>query len=296
MRAVRLHELEGPAALRVEQVEIPTPQEGEALVRVHAAAITRDELEWAEDRLPAIPSYEVSGVVERVIGEVEGVSVGDRVFALTSFDSDGMAADYAAVPAEMLVPKPQTLDHVESAALPMPALTAWQALFVHGGLEGGQRVLIFGAGGDVGRLATQLARRAGAHVIGGASARSAQSARDAGAHEVIDPSGAELDTLEPVDLVIDTIGGDALSKAPALLRDGGTIVTVAEEPPDDVDATFFIVEPDREQLTEIAQLAEAGDITPSIDSVFPLAEAREAFEQSMRRGKRGKVVLHIAER
>ncbi len=296
MQAVRLHELEGPGALALDEVAIPTPRQGEALVRVHAAAITRDELDWPEDRLPAIPSYELSGVVEAIGDGVDQVSVGDGVFALTSFDSDGVAADYAAVPADLLVAKPRTLDHVESAALPLPALTAWQALFAHGNLADGQRALILGAGGDVGRLATQLARHAGAHVVGAASAESAGRARDAGAHEVIEPTPDQLKTLEPVDLVIDTAGGEPLAMAPTLIREGGAIVTVAEEPPDGIHATFFVVEPDREQLLEIARLADAGDLTPSVDSVFPLAEAQAAFERSLSRGKRGKVVLQVADR
>jgi NADPH:quinone reductase-like Zn-dependent oxidoreductase len=296
MRAVRLHQLEGPGALAVEEVAIPAPLEGEALVRVHAAAITRDELDWPEDRLPAIPSYELSGVVEAIGDGVDHVSVGDSVFALTSFDSDGVAADYAAVPADLLAVKPRTLDHVESAALPLPALSAWQALFTHGNLAEGQRVLILGAGGDVGRLATQFARHAGAHVVGAASASSAGRARDAGAYEVIEPSPDQLEALEPVDLIVDTAGGKPLAMAPTLIREGGTIVTVAEEPPDGVDATFFIVEPDREQLVEIARLADARDLRPSVDSVFPLAAAQAAFERSLSRGKRGKVVLQVSDR
>ena len=136
----------------------------EALVRVHAAAITRDELEWPLDRLPAIPSYELSGVVAALGPVVGDVAVGDAVYALTAFDRDGVAAEYAAVPAALLAPKPRRLDHVESAAVPLAALSAWQGLFEHGGLEAGERVLIHGATGGVGHFATQLARRRGAYV------------------------------------------------------------------------------------------------------------------------------------
>jgi len=150
--AVRLHH----DGLKVEEVETPSPGPGEVLVRVHAAAITRDELEWPVDRLPAIPSYELSGVV------VDG---GEEMYALTPFDRDGVAAEYAVVPAGVLAPKPSRLSHVEAAALPMGGLTAWQALFVHGRLARGERVLVTGAAGGVGHIAVQLARHAGATVV-----------------------------------------------------------------------------------------------------------------------------------
>ena len=167
MLAVRLH----PDGLTVEEIEAPSLRPGEVLVRVHAAAITRGELEWPVDRLPAIPSYELSGVV---------VDSGDEVYALTPFDHDGVAAEYAVVPARVLAPKPARLSHVEAAALPMGGLTAWQALFVHGRLVRGERVLVTGASGGVGHIAVQLARHAGAEVV---------------------ESG-------PVDLVFDTRGGE----------------------------------------------------------------------------------------
>jgi NADPH:quinone reductase-like Zn-dependent oxidoreductase len=231
--------------LKVEEVETPSQGPGEALVRVHAAAITRDELEWPEDRLPAIPSYELSGVVEES---------GEEVYALTPFDRDGVAAEYTVVPVSVLAPKPARLSHIEAAALPMGGLSAWQALFEHGGLARGERVLITGASGGVGHLAVQLARHAGA--------------------EVVDDG--------PADLVFDTKGGEIPS--------GERVVTIAQEAP---GATYFIVEPNREQLVALAELADAGELRPAIDSVFPLAEAQAAFDRLAARGKRGKVVLDV---
>src|SRR5215467_3685167 len=215
--AARLHD----DGLRVEEVETPSPGPGEVLVRVHAAAITRGELEWPVDRLPAIPSYELSGVV------VDG---GDEVYALTPFDRDGVAAEYAAVPVEALAPKPSRLSHVEAAALPMGGLTAWQALFVHGQLTHGERVLVTGAAGGVGHIAVQLARHAGASIV----------------------------ETGPVDLVFDTRGGD--------VPDGDRVVTIAEEMP---GATYFVVEPDHEQLVELGTLVDAGALRAEVDSVFP---------------------------
>jgi hypothetical protein len=239
--AVRLHD----DGLKVEEIATPSPDTGEVLVRVHAAAITRSELEWPVDRLPATPSHELSGVV---------VGSGDEVYALTPFDRDGVAAEYAVVPADLLAPKPLRLSHVEAAALPMGGLTAWQALFVHGRLARGERVLVTGASGGVGHIAVQLARHAGAAVV---------------------ESG-------PVDLVFDTRGGEV----PA----GERVVTIAEEMP---GAIYFIVEPDHEQLLELRTLVDAGELRAEVDSVFPLTEAGAAFERVAGRGKRGKVVLEV---
>jgi NADPH:quinone reductase-like Zn-dependent oxidoreductase len=272
MRAVRLHHPGGPAELALDDVPVPQPARNEALVRVRAASITRDELEWPVDRLPAIPSYEVSGAVEVVGPAVNDVAVGDAVFALTAFDRDGAAAEYVTVPADLLAPKPSTLSDIESSALPMPGLTAWQGLFDHGALEAGQRVLIHGAAGGVGHIATQLATERGAQVV-----RSFDEAR------------------EPVDLVFDTAGGDLLKRSAAVVRSGGRLVSVAEEPPAtsraDVPATYFVVEPNRDQLVELARLADAGKLHVAIDSVFPLADAPAAFARLHARGKTGKVVL-----
>jgi NADPH:quinone reductase-like Zn-dependent oxidoreductase len=240
--AVRLHD----DGLTIEEIETPSPDAGEVLVRVHAAAITRGELEWPVDRLPAIPSYELSGVV---------VGSGEEVYALTPFDRNGVAAEYAVVPADVLAPKPLPLSHVEAAALPMAGLTAWQALFVHGRLARGERVLVTGASGAVGHIAVQLARHAGAVVV----------------------------ERGPADLVFDTRGGEV----PA----GERVITIAEEMP---GATYFIVEADREQLLELSTLADAGVLRAEVDSVFPLTEARAAFERVAARGKRGKVVLRLA--
>jgi NADPH:quinone reductase-like Zn-dependent oxidoreductase len=238
MRAVRLYE----DGLRLDEIPRPEPADGEVLVRVHAAAITRDELTWPTDRLPAIPSYELSGVVE---------ATGEEVMALTPFDRDGVAAEYAVIPKTVLAPKPAALSHVEAAALPMGGLSAWQGLVVHGALKAGERVCVTGATGGVGHLAVQLARALGAAVV------------------------AEG---EPCDLLFDTAGradGDAKR-----------IVTIANEAP---GATYFIVEPNGEQLAELAALG----LRPEVDSTFALSDFEAAFARSEARGKHGKVVLQI---
>jgi NADPH:quinone reductase-like Zn-dependent oxidoreductase len=297
MRAVRLHD-PGLAGLMIDEVDVPVLRPGEALVEVHAAAITRDELDWPLDRLPAIPSYELSGIVAAVASDVVGVGTGEPVFGLTPFDRDGVAAAYAAVPANVLAPKPETLDHVESAAVPLAALSAWQGLFDHGRLSEAERVLIHGAAGGVGHFATQLARRRGAYVIGTASPGSVDAARDYGAHEVLDAgNGSFEEAAGEIDLVFDTVGGRLLERSPAVLRAGGRLVSVAEDPPTaaGIEASYFVVEPNRMELVEIARLVDDGTVRPAIDSVYPLSEARAAFERSMAAGKRGKVVIRVAD-
>jgi NADPH:quinone reductase-like Zn-dependent oxidoreductase len=291
MRVVRLRAPGGPEQLAVEEAGRPRPGPGEALIRVHAAAITRNELQWPVDRLPAIPSYELAGVVEETGPGVAGVRPGDEVFALTPFDRDGVAADYAVVPADVLAARPRSLNRAESAAIPLPALTAWQGLFDHGRLAAGERVLIHGAAGGVGGFAVQLARAAGAHVIGTASAASLDLVLEHGAHEAVDAATRFEDAVEPVDLVFDTVGGERLRRSGAVLRAGGRLVSVAEEPPD--GGEYFTVEPNRDQLRSIARRADAGELRrPSVE-IFPLASAREAFARSLERGRRGKVVLAV---
>jgi NADPH:quinone reductase-like Zn-dependent oxidoreductase len=254
MCAVRLHE----DGLRVERLPIPTPAAGEALVLVHAAAITRDELTWPTDRLPAIPSYELSGVVAEIGPSVGDLAAGDEVFALTPFDRDGVAAEYAAVPASVLAPRPRALTHVESAALPLPGLSAWQGLFDHGQLGDGERVRVLGQSGGVGHLAVQLAR--------------SQLAGD----------------KEPCELIFDTVGGEVLATA---VGSAPRVVSVAE---DAEGVSYFVVEPNREELLELAGRADTGELRPAIDSVFELEDAPAAFARVSAHGKHGKVVLRVA--
>src|SRR3954449_7159989 len=289
MRAVRLLAPGGPGQLAIDDIDRPRPGRGEALVRVHAAAITRDELQWPVDRLPAIPSYELSGVVEEVGVAVTAVAAGDEVFALTPSDRDGVAADYTTLPAALLAARPRALGHAESAAIPLPALAAWQGLFDHGRLGAGERVLIHGAAGNVGGFAVQLARLAGAHVIGTASAADLDRVLEVGAHDVA-ADGFE-DALEPVDVVFDTVGGERLRRSGAVLRRGGRLVSVAAGPPD--GGVYFIVEPNPEQLRSLAKLVVGGELRPPPVEVFPLTSAPDAFARSLERGRRSKMVLAV---
>lgn len=295
MHAVRLTSPGGPEALELRGIPVPEPGPDEIRVRVRAAALTRGELVWPTGRLPATPSYELAGVVDALGPGVSGVAPGEEVWALTPFNRDGCAAELAIVPATLLAPRPTGVGAAACAAVPLPALSAWQALFDRGGLAPGQRVVVNGAGGGVGRYAVQLARWRGAHVIGTASAAGLEAAREAGADELVDRSEPGWTAaVGPADLVFDTVGGEALAASRVLLAPGGRIVSVAEEPPAGLEATYFVVTPDAEQLRELGVLLKAGTIVPAVDSVFPLERAQEAFVRLERRGKHGKVVLEVA--
>jgi NADPH:quinone reductase-like Zn-dependent oxidoreductase len=248
-----------PDGIKLERLPKPSPNEGELLVRVHAAAITRNELTWSVDRLPAIPSHEVSGVVAASRGDADSFAEDDEVFGLTPFDRDGVAAEYAIVPAAVVAPKPRRLTHVESAALTIGGLSAWQGLFDLGGLGTDERVRVLGETGGVGHLAVQLAR------------------------------GRLAAAGERCDLVFDTVGGDLLAQA---VESGARVVSIAEERE---GVEYFVVEPNRAELIELARLADGGDLQPAIDSVFSLEDVGPAFARVAERGKRGKVVLGITE-
>ncbi len=302
MNAIRLHTAAGPAGLVYEQIETPQPKAGEVLVRVHAAAITRDELDWPVKRLPAIPSYEFSGVVAAIGQEADDIAVGDPVYALGAFDREGAAADYTVISKEFLAPKAKTLDHIASASIPLAALTAWQGLFEHGQLTKGQRVLIHGATGGVGNFAVQLAHHCGAYVIGTVSTVNIEAARKLGADEMIDHTATRFeDVVGQVDLVFDTVGGDRLERSPSVVRPGGRLISVASEPSQEraaalgIKALYFVVEPNGKQLVELAKRVDGGQLRPAIDEVFLLVNARQAFERSLTTHPAGKIVLRVAD-
>ncbi len=309
MKAIRLHAHGGPEQLVYEDAPQPQPAEGEVLVRVYAAGVSAQELTWsttwqtaagAERRLP-IPSHEVSGVVVGTGPGMGGVPVGLEVYGLTDFRRDGAGAEYCiAAPAE-LAPKPRALDHVRAAAVPLGALTAWQALFDHAHLSAGQIVLIHGAAGSVGTFAVQLSHWAGARVIGTASARNREFLRDLGADEVIDYTATRFeDAVHDVDVVLDAVGGDTLDRSWPVLKKGGILVSVVNVPSQEqaaaygVRAAFFIVQPSRDQLMRIGDLIDAERVRPIVARVFPLSEARRAYELGLEGHTHGKLILRVA--
>jgi NADPH:quinone reductase-like Zn-dependent oxidoreductase len=303
MKAIRIHEPTGISGLVFEEAPDATPMVGDVLVKVAACGITHNELDWplwtcrnGHQRTSIIPSQEVSGVVTALGLGTAGIAVGDEVFGLTDPYRDAAAAEYVAVEARNLAPKPQTADHVHAAAVPRAGLTAWQALFDHGRLAKGQTVVIHGAGGAVGSTAVQLARWAGAEVIGTGRSRARPLVMELGADRFIALDADRLeDAAGQADLVFDTIGGEVLARSPALLRPGGTLVSVVSlELPadrDDIRKVFFIQEASRAQLIELARLVDEGHLRPQVGAVYPLAEAAEAFSAKAAGGIPGRIVL-----
>jgi NADPH:quinone reductase-like Zn-dependent oxidoreductase len=301
MKAIRSHARGGPEQLVYEDAPAPVLRAGDALVRVYATGITRTELTWDQTyqnpdgspRLPTIPGHEMSGVIESVSPGIKDLGPGDAVYGLIDFPHDGAAAEYVAVRASNLALKPRSLDHVHSAAVTLSGLTAWQALFTHAGLERGQKVLIHGGAGGVGVFAVQLAHWKGAHVITTSSAANLDFLRGLGADETIDYTKTRFeDQLRDVDVVLDAVGGDVVERSWPVLRKGGVMVSVAEPIPD-ARGVFFIVEPDRDQLEDLAKLIDTGSLRSIVATVLPLDKACDAFEMGLKGHTRGKIVLQV---
>jgi NADPH:quinone reductase-like Zn-dependent oxidoreductase len=304
MKAIRTHEPTGISGLVFEEAPDAKPIFGDVLVRVAACGVTHNELDWpiwtcraGHQRTSIIPGHEVSGVVAALGFGTAGFAVGDEVYGLTDQLRDGAAAEYVAVEARNVALKPQTVDHVHAAAVPRAGLTAWQALFDHGKLAKGQTVVIHGAGGAVGSTAVQLARWADAEVIGTGRSHSRPLVTELGADRFV---ALDADRLEDVagqaDLVFDTIGGDVLARSPAVLKPGGTLVSVqaAAAPPatrDDIKTVIFIQESNRGQLTELACLVDEGHLRPQVGAVYPLAEAVKGYSAKAAGGIPGRIIL-----
>lgn len=309
MTALRAHHRGGPEVLVVERAPTPAPAAGEVLIEVHAGAITFDELTWEEtwardgrDRTPVIPSHEVSGVITAMADDVTEFSVGDEVYGLIRFDRDGAAAEYVTAPAADLAPRPTSVSHVEAAALPLAGLTAWQALIDHAAVQPGQHVLVHGGAGGVGALTVQLAVNLGADVTTTVRSDAARDfAATLGANHVIDTRVQPFDELDACyDAVVDTVGGDTLERSFEIICPGGKLVTLSAPPPPgkadafEIDATFFIVEPDQAALKTLAQYVDDARIHVAIAGTYPLTDGRAAFESGRQSGRRpGKTVLAI---
>jgi NADPH:quinone reductase-like Zn-dependent oxidoreductase len=287
-----------PASLTSQSVPIPDPGPGELLVEVRATAITTGELAWPES-WPAIPCHDLSGVVAATGRGVTGWQAGDDIYGLVGFDRPGAAAEYVTAPAADLAPKPASVDHLAAAAVPLGALTAWQALHEHAHLRPGQHVLVLGGAGGVGVYAVQLAALHGARVTATASARDLAFVTGLGAHDALDYTGRFEDHVHDVDVVIDLVGGTTTARSWPTLRSGGILVGIAEEPDPgsggrgDVHGVFFVVKPDGGQLRELAELVDKGELRAVVSTVFDLNALPEAFRAP--RGDRapGKVVIRV---
>jgi NADPH:quinone reductase-like Zn-dependent oxidoreductase len=293
----------GVAGLSLTELSQPEAATNDVVVRVHAASFIPGELDWPDtwtdragrDRTPSVPGHDLSGVVVELGYGTTGLSVGQRVFGLVDWSRNGSLAEYTAVEARNLAPLPIDVDHTVAAALPISGLAAWQGLFDHGRLTTGQTVLIHGAAGGVGSIAVQLAREVGARVIGTGRTADRDGAVALGVHTFLDLETEKLEDAGEVDVVFDVIGGDILSRSAALVRPGGTLVTIAEPPqtlPRDGRAVFFVVEADRAQLAGLAQRVRDGRLSPVVGAELPLDEAATAFAP----GKRihGKTILRVA--
>ena len=317
MMAVRVHAFGAPEALVYEEVPRPDPEPGEVLIRVHAAGVNPADL-YARGgfanipeamrpqlNLPFAPGSDVSGVVTAVAPGVTSWAEGDAVFGLVRFpqlNNGGRAyAEYATAPASDLARKPDGIDHVEAAGVPMAALTAYQIIFDHVGLEPGRTVLVNGAAGGVGHFFVQLARTRQARVIGVASGRHANFLRDLGVDQFIDyETTAVEDAVRDVDHVFDTVGGPHAHRFLSVVRRGGSIspVFVGEyhrERAAELGISFKSgqVRSNGAQMAELARLIDAGQVRVGIDSVYPLADAAKAHERGERGHIQGKIVLQV---
>ncbi len=308
MQAVCFYSYGGPEVLVYEKIPCPHPGEGEVLVRVHAAGI--NPVDWKVRRgllqetlhhtLPLVPGWDVSGVVAQLGTGLTRLKVGDAVYSRPDISRDGAYAEFIVIREAEVALKPRSVDHLHAAALPLSGLTAWQALFGAGGLTAGQRVLIHAAAGGVGSLAVQLAKGKGAYVIGTASAGNHDFLRRLGVDQVIDYQTVRFESaVQPVDLVLDTQGGDVQARSWSVLKPGGILVSIASPPAPELAArhrvrqAFVFTEPNAGQLAEIAALVDAEKLKAIVETILPLSDATRGQELSERGHVRGKVVLRV---
>ena len=294
----------GAAGLTLSDIPHPHAAENDVIVRVHAAGFTPGELDWpgtwtdraGRDRTPSVPGHELSGVVAELGYGTTGLTVGQRVFGLADWTRDGSLAEDTAVEARNLAPLPADIDHTMAAALPISGLTAWQGLFDHAHLKTGQTALIHGAAGGVGSIAVQLAHELGARVIGTGRAGDRKAALGLGADAFVDLQADRLEDVGEVDVAFDVIGGEVLQRSAPLVRAGGTLVTIVGPPkvrPADGRAIFFVVEPDRYRLADLAERVRSGRLNPIVGAVRPLAEVPSAFAPDRR--VPGKTIIRVAQ-
>jgi len=304
MKAIVIDAYGNEDVLDYVDVERPEPKADEVLVKVHVAAVNpadwkiRDGMgERFGFKLPLILGGDIAGTVEEVGDGVENFKKGDAVYGMTLSSLSGA---YAVAKADAIAPKPESINFEEAAAIPIGALTAWQAMFDLAHLSSGQRILITGASGGVGSMAVQLAKAKGAIVIGTASGRNEQFVRDLGADEFVDYTAQPFEeVVKDVDVVFDTVGGDTQERAFQTLKKGGFLVTSAQTPSEEkakefgVEAAFVFCKPNAGQLTEINRLIEEGKLKIHIETVLPLTEVKKAHQLSLMGRTRGKIVLQV---
>ena len=295
-------EAAGAAGMTLAERPEPTAAINDVLVRVHAAAYVPTEVGWpstwvdraGRDRRPSILGHDLAGVVTALGYGTTGLTIGQRVFGITDWHRDGTLAEYVAVESRNLAPLPGDVDFTVGASLPISGLTAWQGLFQHGRLEAGQTVLAHGAAGAVGTMVTQLAREAGAHVVGTGREADRDKALEYGAHEFVDLENDDLADVGAVDLVFDVIGGTIQETSAGLIRPGGTLVTITglgDLRPVDGRSVDFVVESVPSQLARLVQRVRDGRLRTNIDAVAALEDAVAALNPTQRRN--GKTVISV---
>jgi len=308
MKAVRIHEYGGPEVLKYEDAPKPQAGPGEVLIRVHAASV--NPVDWKvrqgylqqmmKYKMPMIPGWDVSGVVEAAGAGAMRLKPGDEVYSRPDLGRDGTYAEYVVVKESEVALKPKSVDHVTAAAIPLAALTAWQALYDGAKLSAGQKLLIHGAAGGVGCFAVQLAKMKGAHIIVTASKKNHDFLRSLGADECIDYNTTKFeDVVHDADVVLDTITGETMERSWKVLKKGGILVSILEPPKPEKAAAHGVrchhtfVQANVEQLGELAKLVDAGRLKVIIEKVYPLSEARAAQESNATGHTRGKIVLRV---
>lgn len=309
MRAIQFHEYGGPEVLRYEEVQTPAPGQGEVVVKVHATSV--NPIDWkiragylAKARVlefPYIPGWDFSGTIAAAGEGVSSWKNGDEVFGHPQLAGNGTYAEYVCVPASICARKPASIDHIHAGAIPLVALTAWQALFEHANLQTGHTVLIQSGAGGVGTFAIQFAKAAGARVVTTASARNFDLLRELGADEVIDYNTTRFeDVVSNVDLVVDGMAGEVRERSWKTLKPGGILVALTGAPPNDTAAgergvrqKTMLVHPDAAQLTKIAELVDSGKVRVIVDAVVPLPEAARAHQLNQSGHTRGKIVIQV---
>lgn len=292
----------GTAGMKLVELPVPSAAINDVIVQVYAASITGDELWWPStwtdrtdhDRTPTVPGHEMAGVVTALGYGTTGLSVGQRVFGLQDWYRNGTLAEYIAIEARNLAPLPDDVDFNDANALVMPGLTSWQALFDHGRLQAGQRVLIHGAAGIVGSMAVQLAREVGAYVIGTGRAAHREAALDFGANEFVDLDGDELENIDHVDLVFDVLGGDIAKRSLNVIRTGGIFVTITgpiEEQAEGILNIDFVVEANRLQLNEIVKRFREGSLKTNAGAIVTMEDAIAAYNSTDR--IKGKTIVRV---
>lgn len=309
MKAIQIQAFGGPEVLEVREIPIPVPTAGELLLRVRAAAINPVDTGVRSGRAfglsgavpPYVPGFDVSGTVASIGPGVTRFDVGDDVFAMLDLRRGGGYAEYTIVKENEAATKPLNVSHAEAASVPLVGLTAWQTLFEISNLQAGQTVLIHAGAGGVGSIAIQLAKWRGARVIATASDYNHDFLRELGADVQVDYRTQRFeDFATDVDVVLDTIGGETQVRSMAVLKEGGTLISIVGLTPqgrnperNDIRVTSTLVRPDWEQLSQIGELIEDGTVRPIVNYRFSLQQAPQAHEQSETRRSRGKIVLEL---